>query len=167
MSDIESGKILVADHQGAYVIKMSGDVRLTLCVAFDKCIEALFSRNDFQLVLFDLNEAQNLDSTTLGFIAKVAIKCQKKKMSKPIIFCHQFSVKKLLETMGINEICNIIDQTPGEFGDSVNYQSLPSTEDQDEEIVKNKVIEAHQILMSLNENNRKSFTDLVETLKFA
>ena len=35
MLDVAMGQILVADHQGVYVIKMVGDVRLTLCVSFD------------------------------------------------------------------------------------------------------------------------------------
>ena len=81
MSDVESGEILIADYQGIYVIKMSGDVRLNLCIAFDDCIESLFAREDFQSVFFDLSCAENLDSTTLGLIAKVAIKCQTKLVS--------------------------------------------------------------------------------------
>lgn len=52
------GQILVADHQGVYVIKMIGDVRLTLCISFDQFIDNMFSAPDFQAVLFDLSEAE-------------------------------------------------------------------------------------------------------------
>ncbi|MFT6791955.1 MAG: anti-anti-sigma regulatory factor [Cellvibrionaceae bacterium] len=165
MSDVDSGQILVASHQKIYVIKMVGDVRLTLCVAFDKCIEILFSRSNFKSVLFDLAEVKNLDSTTLGFIAKVAIKCQNSKLPKPVVFCHQPVIKKLLVTMGIDEVCDVVDQPTSDLGKAADYRDLGSSENQDEEVVKDKVIEAHEILVSLNEDNGKHFNDLIETLK--
>ena len=167
MSNLESGKILVAECQEVYIIRMSGDVRLTLCIAFDECIEALFAQNHFKRVIFDLSKAKNLDSTTLGFIAKVAIKCRTKKMPKPVVFYRQYSIKRLLDTMGINDICKVIDKSPSELDESVYYQSLISDESQDEETVKSKVLEAHETLACLNDNNRKNFTDLIRALKSA
>ena len=165
MSDVESGQILVADHQGMYVFKMSGDVRLTLCIAFDDCIESLFSRNDFESVLFDLSDAENLDSTTLGLIAKAAIKCQSAGFAKPIVFSPNPAIQKLLVTMGLNEICSMVNKPIAELEDS-EFTFLAKTINGDDETkIKDKVMESHLVLMELNESNRATFKDLIETLK--
>ena len=165
MSDVESGEILIADYQGIYVIKMSGDVRLNLCIAFDDCIESLFAREDFQSVFFDLSCAENLDSTTLGLIAKVAIKCQTKSLPQPMVHCKNSGIIRLLTTMGIDEICRLVDQNPVAYEESNDFQRLKAASNPDEDQVKAKVLESHHILMALNESNRQTFKDLVQTLK--
>jgi len=70
MPDITSGKILVASYQGVYLIKMLGDVRLTLCVPFDNFIQNLLIKDDFYSIVFDFSQTEGLDSTTLGLVAK-------------------------------------------------------------------------------------------------
>ena len=40
---MQAGKILVAQHQGAFVIKLVGDVRLTLCTTIDDYFSEMFS----------------------------------------------------------------------------------------------------------------------------
>lgn len=166
MSDVESGKILVADHQGTYMIKMSGDVRLTLCMAFDECIETLFSRSDFETVMFDLSQADNLDSTTLGLIAKVGVKCASEKISRPVVYCVNPAVIRLLGTMGIDEVCDITDRIPADIQTAPQYQDLENCQSaENEELVKNKILESHHVLMELNDKNRQTFKDLVNTLK--
>lgn len=102
MLETSLGRILVADHLGVYVIKMVGDVRLTLCVSFDQYIETLFGKNDFCTILFDLSEAEGLDSTTLGLIAKIAVKSESVKNIQPIVICSSTDIIKLLTSMGID-----------------------------------------------------------------
>jgi anti-anti-sigma factor len=168
MSDVASGDILVADHQGVYVIKMSGDVRLTLCVPFDEFIEQLFSRDDFCTVLFDLSDADGLDSTTLGLIAKLAVKSEAQKHCKPLVICSDSAIQRLLTTMGLDDVCQIIDNPPQDYCKTSHFVSLTADNDEqasDEELVKAKVLESHCVLMALNENNRETFKDLVQTLK--
>ncbi len=164
MSEITLGKILVADHDGVYVIKMIGDVRLTLCVSFDEYIGVLFNKNDFCSILFDLSEAHCLDSTTLGLIAKIAIKSESVKSIRPIVICDNDDVLALLQSMAIDTVCQIIDTPPQNYCVTSQFSNL-SVCDQDEEcIVKEKVLEAHCVLMSLNETNRETFKDLVQSL---
>lgn len=157
------GQILVADYEGIYVIKMIGDVRLTLCVSFDQYIEALFSKNDFRTILFDLSEADGLDSTTLGLIAKIAVKSEAIKSIQPIIICNRPDIVKLLSSMAIDTVCEIIDQPPQDYCTTAGFLGLEVCETE-ECFVKEKVLEAHCVLMGLNETNKKTFTDLVQTL---
>lgn len=170
MSDVSSGSILVADHQGVYVIKMQGDVRLTLCVSFDECIEELTSKDGFFTILFDVSEAEGLDSTTLGLMAKMAVNAQSQGRDKPIIICPDPGIKRLLQTMGLDEVCEVMEHSPETFCEldqtADNVISLEQVkEDQDEEQLRSKILEAHCVLMQLNETNRETFKDLVQTLQ--
>jgi anti-anti-sigma regulatory factor len=163
MLETSLGRILVADHLGVYVIKMVGDVRLTLCVSFDQYIETLFGKNDFCTILFDLSEAEGLDSTTLGLIAKIAVKSESVKNIQPIVLCSSTDIIKLLTSMGIDSVCQIIDTPPQDYCPTEAFSGL-SVCDADEDTVKEKVLEAHCVLMGLNESNRETFKDLVQTL---
>lgn len=155
------GRILVADHEGIYVIKMVGDVRLTLCISFDQFIDRMFSRDDFSEVLFDLSEAEAIDSTTLGLMAKIALEGRDRKGTVPIVYTTNDSIIRLLHSMGFHEIFTITHQldTPVEPD-----QALPH-DAQEEQAVRAKVIEAHQVLMGLNRDNKETFRNLVKTLE--
>jgi len=166
MSDVSSGNILVADHQGVYVIKMSGDVRLTLCISFDECIEELTARDGFYTILFDLTEAEGLDSTTLGLIAKLAVKSHAQNNKKPLIICTDPGIERLITTMGLDDVCELIAEPPTEYCEITDFVSLNEVDDSyDEEQIKSKILESHCVLMELNESNRETFKDLVQTLK--
>ena len=165
MSDVASGEISVADHKGIYVIKMTGDVRLTLCISFDECIEELIDRQDFFSVLFDLSDVEGLDSTTLGLIAKLAVKSQENKQTKPLIICENPAIQRLLMTMGLNDVCELIDTPPSDYCQTADFVSLKQEGASDEDHIKAKVLESHCILMDLNETNKETFKDLVQTLK--
>jgi anti-anti-sigma factor len=167
MSQAGEGKILVADHAGVYVIKMSGDVRLTLCIPFDEFIEKILSQKDFESVLIDLKEAEGLDSTTLGLLVKLSAKYLEMKDDRAIILAPNLSIQRLLTSMGLDEICNIlvcpetVEDAPSDFSD------LAVKDKYDENLVKSKVLESHSYLMELNEKNRETFQDLVNTLRAA
>ncbi|ODS24414.1 anti-anti-sigma factor [Candidatus Endobugula sertula] len=164
MPDVLPGQILVADHQGIYVIKMVGDVRLTLCVSFDQYIQTLFQNNDLCTIVFDLSAVQGLDSTTLGFIAKVAIKSQTIKHIQPVIISDNQDILRLLSSIGIDSVCQIIGTLAENYCCSKEFSNLALCDDE-ERLVREKVLEAHRVLMSLNELNRKTFKDLVKTLE--
>lgn len=154
------GQILVADHEGVYVIKMVGDVRLTLCVSFDQFIDTMFNRDDFCEVMFDLSDAEAIDSTTLGLMAKIALQGREQRGVTPVVYSTNDSINRLLHTMGFQEIFSIVDQLDKPVSPS---EALPAVAE--EQQVKEKVVEAHKILMGLNQNNRETFRNLVKMLE--
>jgi len=164
-----AGKILVADHQGVYVIKMVGDVRLTLCVPFDDYIETLFAKDDFCAILFDLSEVSGVDSTTLGLMAKIAIRSNEQKQISPLLISDQPSINRLLESMSLTSICRLINTPPADYCQAPSLQDTTTLAhcSQDELVVKTKVLESHCVLMSLSANNHETFKDLVQTLERA
>ena len=165
---MQPGQILVAEQDGLQVIKMVGDVRLTLCVSFDQFINSMFNGDLLCSIMFDLNEAENIDSTTLGLMAKIALLSRDKCHLVPVVFSQNPSINRLLNSMGFEEIFDIIT-------DYKMFQSRSSEiplcskrldmDCPDEHSARERVLEAHQILMELNEHNRETFRDLVNTLE--
>lgn len=156
-----TGRIQVAESEGTFVLKFIGDVRLTLCAALDAYIEKIFSALSFQSIIIDLSETDNIDSTSLGLLAKLSILSQERVGLLPTLVSNHEDMNRLLQSMGFEQIFNIVTQaTPTQ----AQLQDLPG-QMLSEERVRDRVLEAHRILMSLNEHNRTAFTDLVSTLE--
>lgn len=158
---MEQGQILVANQDDTQVIKLVGDVRLTLCVSFDKFIDSMFSGHTPCRVLFDLTQALAIDSTTLGLMAKIALLTRERCDYVPVVFSTNSSINRLLDTMGFDDIFEIV-QEQHEFSKPCRHLSI---DDIDEASAKERVLEAHHILMQLNAANRETFRDLVNTLE--
>src|SRR5690606_41681586 len=70
---------------------------------------------------------------------------------------------RLLQSMGFEQIFNIVpESTPTD----AELQELPP-QTLSEEQVRSRVLEAHRLLMDLNDHNRNAFIDLVTCLEQA
>ncbi len=155
------GHILVADHDGVYVIRLVGDVRLTLCLSFDQFISSMFSSSNLKSVIFDLREAIAIDSTTLGLMAKISIGAVEKNLGNPVAVSGNASIQRLLVSMGFEDILDFLREPEVPFSGTEELQEIV----EDENAVESKVLEAHKILMDLNTENTGKFRELVETLE--
>lgn len=158
---MSSGGIWVAHLDGIYVVRFTGDVRLNLCVSFDDFIATMFAQKDLAAVVFDLREADGIDSTTLGLIAKIARGAQERKLGNPVAVTGNGSMVRLLESMGFEDILQIVDDTEIPSG---QLRALRE-EVHDERKVLDKVLEAHRILAELNYPNKNRFRELIESLE--
>ena len=158
---MKPGQILVADHEGVYIIKMMGDVRLTLCISFDQFIDTMFKSPNFTSVLFDLSDAEAIDSTTLGLMAKISILGQERCDITPVILASSSSIQRILDTMGFGDIFVIVDKLDAPVLAEQPLHCINC----DEQEVKEKVLEAHKILMGLNASNTDTFRNLVNMLE--
>jgi len=158
---MSTGKIQFAEMDGTFVLKFVGEIRLTLCSALDATIDKIFSSLNFSAIVIDLTESRSIDSTTLGLLAKLSILSRQRIGLLPTLVTIHPDITRLLQSMGFDQVFNIVDR-PLACMDCL--ADLP-TQDQSEEVVKAKVLEAHRILMSLNESNREAFHDLVNALE--
>ncbi|BFM06601.1 STAS domain-containing protein [Halioxenophilus aromaticivorans] len=158
---MQPGHIFVAQQRGINVIKMVGDVRLTLCISFDSFIEQMFSDAGFVSVVFDLRQALALDSTTLGLMAKIAITCERDFHFVPTVVSPDESINRVLESMGLEDIFEIVRSADTTMAKPEELTRIETETTQ----AKDKIIEAHKILMSLNDENKAEFRDLVECLE--
>jgi len=160
---MNTGVIKVADQRGVYVIKMLGDVRLTLSLSFDEFIETMFASVNFSSVIFDLTDAEAIDSTTLGLMAKVSLRGRALGYADPMVLSGNLGITRLLDSMGFGEILQVIDSADTE---SCNFSVLPTVvESEDETALRAKVLEAHKILIDIAPSNYETFKDLINSLE--
>ena len=158
---MQEGKILAASHNGAYVIRFEGDVRLTLCTSIDDYFQRMFDDPAFVSVWVDLCGAEGLDSTTLGLLAKLALTVKERFGFQPAIFSCDPGINRLIKSMGFQQLFDLREEVCGAPEET---KEIPMVEGSETE-VKEKVIEAHKILMELTPENRARFKDLLSVLE--
>jgi len=158
---MQEGKILAASHEGAYVIRLEGDVRLTLCTTIDEYFQSMFEDPGFTSVWVDLCQAEGIDSTTLGLLAKLALKVKEKFGFQPAIFSCDPGINRLLKSMGFQRLFELHEEA---CAGPEEIREIPRVHNS-EDSVKEKVVEAHRVLMGLSEDNRVRFKDLMVALE--
>ncbi len=154
-------KILQAACSGVHVLKLVGEVRLNFCSTIDTAIQSTTKDPNFATVVVDLSEATLIDSTTLGMLAKLAILAKKKSHFLPSLVSTNPDITRIITTMGFDTVFLILEK-PAMTEQSL--RELPIKELNEVELREN-VLNAHKILMKLNEHNREQFKDLVATLE--
>ncbi len=158
---MQEGRILAASQDGAYVIRLEGDVRLTLCTTMDDFIQHMFADPNFASVWVDLCEVKGIDSTTLGLLAKLALKVREKFGFMPAIYSGDPGINRLLKSMAFNRLFELHEEP---CNNPQGIEEIPTVQGS-EESVKKKVIEAHRVLMGISDENRDRFKDLISALE--
>jgi anti-anti-sigma factor len=158
---LSTGKILVSDKDGNYLIKFSGDVRVNLCGSLNHHMAAIFGSTDVQHVVIDMLEAECVDSTTLGLIAKLALHCRKEYNINMQLFCQNPSILRTLDCMSFDEIIDICQEVPDIDAELHAIETVNSDIDE----VRRQVLEAHKLLTQLSPDSSKEFTDLIRALE--
>lgn len=162
---IEEGRIKAAFDSGVFVLKLCGDVRLTLCATLDTQAQRLAETPGLRAVLIDLREATNVDSTALGFLAKVAMAVKGRLEQPPTIIVDNDDVRKMLNVMGFARFFTLMEAPLQQATTLTNeLKELPQVP-ADEQGLRDRILEAHRILMHMNEHNREQFQPLVEMLE--
>lgn len=158
---MSEGRILAACHKGAYVIRLEGDVRLTLSTTIDDYFQQMYDDPAFVSVWVDLCNAEGLDSTTLGLLAKLALTVKKRFGFQPAIYSCDAGINRLIRSMGFQRLFELREEVCGGPGET---NAIPVVEGS-ERAVREKVIEAHETLMELSPENRARFRDLLSALE--
>lgn len=157
-----TGRILVATHQGTWVVKMVGDVRMSLCNTIEHCLKTMFNDAEFSAVLVDLTETEGIDSTSLGLLAKLSIITKNKIHKVPVVVSDNADINRILQSMGFDErVFTMVTEAPHVLNTLQELPIVPVTEDS----ARQYVLEAHRILMDLSDQNKSKFKDLVAELE--
>ena len=157
------GKILSFDRQGNYLLKFTGDVRMTLCGSLNGHIDRILGGEGVERVVIDMLSAEGLDSTTLGLLAKLGLHCRKNYGFNVEIFCLDKSILRTLESMSFDEIFDIFDRVPHlSDSDQLSEIEAPSSPADD---LRQQVLEAHRILVTLSESNQREFEGVIQALE--
>jgi len=158
---VTDGQVLAAHENGAYVLRFVGDVRLTLCASIEDYVAQMLDDPGFRSVWVDLCDAEGLDSTTLGQLAKLALAVYERYHFRPALFCCDAGINRLLRSMGLDRLFEMNEKTCCAPGCDQAIPMVPGNED----AVRQQVLEAHRVLMGVSAENRARFSDLVSTLE--
>jgi anti-anti-sigma factor len=154
-------RITAARDQGAHVLRLEGDVRLTMCTALDDYFRKIFADPEFVSVWVDVTGAEGLDSTTLGMLAQLAMQTRDKFGFKPALYSSNPGINRLLRSMGFQQLFDLREERCMDCEQAADIPAIDSSEGE----VKQKVIDAHRALMSINDANKSAFTDLLRALE--
>ena len=157
------GKILVSQDGRSYIIRLVGDVRVTLCASLNNYMEVIFMSEKISEIIVDMVDTEGVDSTTLGLLAKLAIYSNENFKIRPIVFCPDESLYETLMVMGLDDVFKIVQRLRSRLED---YEEL-SVEDPSAvaDRTTQQVLDAHRLLSSFNEKNKHEFLDLIQALE--
>jgi anti-anti-sigma factor len=154
-------KILQAEQQGIYLLKFIGEIRLNLCSTLDNLVESITQDPNFKTVVVDVTETDIIDSTTLGLLAKIAMAAHKRSHFLPTLISTNPDITRIATSMGFNKIFIIVREPASRIEELEEIPVLKASEQE----VRDKVLEAHRVLMGMNSRNREEFKNLVRALE--
>ncbi|MCJ8313700.1 MAG: STAS domain-containing protein [Saccharospirillaceae bacterium] len=160
---MDTGKIMMAELNGSHVIKFVGDVRLTMCTTIEACLKTMFDKSEFNSVVVDLSETEGIDSTSLGLLAKISREAQSRTHQVPVMVSNNEDITRIVQSMGFEHL--VYEITSGLNNDVQIDLEEVAMKPLDEQEAHAKVLEAHKLLMDLNQKNYDTFKDLVQTIE--
>jgi len=140
---------------------MVGDLKYTECASLDEFLDEMLGEKKVEEVIIDLSDADWLDSTNLGLLAKISRYSIKNHNKKPVLFSINDDLNQLLDNMGFNNFFNLINKL-----DEQKYQ-LQEMEavQKSRQSMKKIMLEAHESLIELSDENKEKFKNVVEVLR--
>ncbi len=158
------GKYYFAQEGAKAFFKLVGTLKYTSGSKFDAFLDNLFEKKPtFEDIVIDLSEAAFLDSTNLGFLARIAEFMNEKNGKKVTIYSPKEDINKLLESVGFDEVFVLvkdIDKT----GKEMKEISLDGDGDRSR---SSMMLDAHKALINVCQKNADKFCDVVELLQKA
>lgn len=158
------GTVFYAKHEGLAVLKLVGAFAFSLGASktLDAFIDKLFVNDDFDNVLIDLTETENIDSTNLGLLAIITRITMDIHDRKATIISTNDNITDTLDGVGFREVFNIVNDPldPDAAFEALNETGVDSSKD-----IAKMVLNAHRELVRLSEENKSMFTDVVEMLE--
>lgn len=158
---MSEGKILYSKSEQRYFLKLTGNLRFTIAHDLDILLDIIFKDSAVKDIMIDMSQADYLDSTILGLLAKIANFMIKELHRKLTVLSTNEDINYLLDSLGLNEVLIIIrtcDYSPKIL------EEIPNIKSSEQENALT-ILDAHRQLVNLNEKNRDVFKDVVELLE--
>ena len=157
-----SAHITHAERDGIHVLRYSGKVDYMSAPAIRRFLDDLLDRGNVAGLIFDLSDAEALDSTNLGLLARVRERAERCHCNGSMIVSKNADITEVLRSMGFEQIFEIVSDprlNAEACADCLDAASPSSAE------LRDTMLEAHRALMRLSENGRTQFADVVACLE--
>lgn len=150
----------VADNRG--FLKLEGAIRYPLSKRLSLAVHRLFENHPLRGIVVDLQNAEFIDSTCLGLLARLATHCHEITHEFPIIVCPQAEMNRQLQFMGFDRVFVLISNPAAPTQNLADADELAGLSPRPDPAL---VLDAHRALCELNFHNRQLFQNVLDQLE--
>ena len=154
------GRVLYAGHDHVHVLRYVGDVRFPLAPSVSDFVGSLLDRDPSDELVFDFSEAEAIDSTNLGAIARIADRLSLSTGKRAAIISPRPEISQVLFSMAFDEVFDICTEAAPTSGG----EPIPDVKASKDASLQT-ILLAHQRLMQMSESNREQFREVVELME--
>ncbi len=156
------GKYFFAKEGEKVFFKLTGNLKYISSGKFDAFLDQLLEvEKGFEDAMIDLSEAEYIDSTNLGFLARIAEFMSENYCKKVTIYSPNNEINTVLESVGFDEVFVIVKDEANAFSDIAEI-SPAEIKERERTLM---MLEAHKALMRVSEKNIPVFKSCVELLQ--
>jgi anti-anti-sigma factor len=149
-------------EDGAWFITLIGQVRHPLGPALNALLDRAFAEPNAQRFVIDLSQADSIDSTCLGVLARIVNQKNDPNAQRPVIITGGEDMSELLLAVCFDRLFDLVESADGAQG---QLQMVPSV-NMGEEDMLSLLLESHQRLCTIDAKTHAIFKDVVEALEF-
>jgi anti-anti-sigma regulatory factor len=154
------GRVYYACHDHVHVLRYVGDVRFPLAPSVSGFVNSLLDREPSDELIFDFSEAEAIDSTNLGTIARIADRLTSGAGKRAAIISPRPEISRVLLSMAFDEVFDICTD-PSAISGGEQIPDVCASQDAS----ARAILLAHQRLMQMSESNHQQFREVVELLE--
>lgn len=156
--------VLYAYTDKSCIIKLIGAVKYTTVASdFERFIDDLVERKDVHEVFIDMRECTYIDSTDLGILARITVSQMHKGAPFPVLlYTKDSDIGSILKDVGFSRVFKMVENI--EFNE-VELQEMVRSSESDQLEMAKLMLNAHQLLIDLDEGNKEKFTTVVDFMK--
>jgi anti-anti-sigma regulatory factor len=154
------GRVFYGDHDHVHVLRYVGDVRHTLAPSVSGFVDSLVPRLAGDDLVVDLSDAEAIDSTNLGEIARIADRLSARGSKRAAIISPRPEISQVLFSMAFDEVFDICTEPTALPGG----QPIPDV-GASQDVSMRVILSAHRRLMQMSESNREQFSEVVELME--
>lgn len=159
---MNEGHVTHAQERGIHVLRYFGRVNFMLAPGIQRFVEQLIERGGVSGLVFDLTQANSLDSTNLGLMARVNERLLDVGAANSVIISSEGDIDVVLRSMGFDQTFDVL--TTGAGGTSAPAEPI-QTESPSAAELRQTMLAAHQALVRLSDAGRLEFEPVVACLE--
>ena len=161
---MNSGHVTHAAQEGVHVLRYFGAVDYTLAPGLQRFLQHLIHAGSLSGLVFDLTEAESLDSTNLGLMARVNEEVHSLGAANSVIISSNEDIDAVLRSMGFDQTFDLFPA--GEAMPTANDEAVAVGVTCAAEL-QHTMLEAHRALVRMSEAGRLEFESVVACLERA
>lgn len=157
---MDAGKIEYARQNDVYYINLIGTVRYTCGTGLNHLVSHIEEDAQLKRIVIDLTQTDNIDSTTLGLLAKLTNLSMARLNQRATLISNRSDIDTLLRSMGFDQVFEI--RKDSEHPEAVQLEALPESQTPTPPRI---LLDAHRTLGNISPKNAEIFHDVIELLE--